>query len=116
MSLVNAMMTPCAFMLQSKNPDGEGGNVTTWSEGATFDAAIVMQSSALATVADAIKETRSYTVTVSKDVSLKYGNVIKRLHDGAFFRITSETEDKATPQVSALNLAQATAERWELTT
>lgn len=115
MSLIDENMTECAFMEKSKVSDGEGGTITTWTEGNHFMGAIVMQASSLASIADAIKETRSYTIIVKKDVSLEYGNAIKRLSDGATFRIMSETADQKTPNSSSLDIALAKAERWELT-
>lgn len=116
MSLIDEMMTECAFMNKNKVSDGEGGTITTWIEGAHFMGAIVLQNSALASIAEAIKESKSYTITVSKSISLEYGDVIKRLSDGITFKITSETADQKTPASSSLDIAQAKAEKWELTT
>lgn len=116
MSLFECMMTPCVFMVANRTPDGSGGSDTTWTEGATFRAAIVMDSSTEAKIADAAGIVRSYTVTVPRSVHLAYHAVIKRLTDGQIFRITSDSADKKTPVCAGLDMAQATAEVWRLTT
>ena len=69
-----------------------------------------------ARVAEAEGVTSLYTVTVSKDIALEFHDVIKRKSDGAIFRITSDGTDKKTPNVATIDMRQATAERWTLTT
>lgn len=115
MSLIDEMMSPCVFMEKTRVPDGEGGYTTLWKEGAELGATIVRGSSVLSEIADAIKEKRTYTVTVKRGVILETGDVIKRVSDGATFKITSESVEMMSPISSSLDIAQSTAERWELT-
>lgn len=114
MSLIDTMMTPCVYMQKIKEPDGEGGLITSWAEGATFDAAVVIENSTLATIAEALKESKTYRITFNQNVTLEKGDVIKRLSDGETFKITSESSDISSPSVSTLKIAQVTAERWDL--
>ena len=116
MSLVDCMMESCVFMVKKIEPDGSGGNKTEWEDGKPLRAAITLDTSTEAQIAEAAGTVKTYTVTVSRSVSLKYHDVIKRLSDGKTFRITSDSADKKTPVCSALDIAQSTAEAWRLTT
>ena len=116
MSLIDCMMESCVFMVQNKTPDGSGGYKPEWTDGKPLRAAITLDTSTEAQIAEAAGTVKTYTVTVSRSVSLKYHDVIKRLSDGKIFRITSDNADKKTPVCSALDIAQSTAEAWRLTT
>ena len=115
MSLVDNMMVSCVRMVPKREPDGSGGFITTWETGDTFMAAINRDTSTEARIAEAAGTVRAYTVTVRRDVRLKYHDVIKRLSDGETFRITSDNGEKKTPACTALDMAQSTAEAWRLT-
>lgn len=115
MSLIDCMMVPCVFMVPKREPDGSGGFDTTWKPGDNIMAAINRDTSTEARIAEAAGTVRAYTVTVRRDVHLKYHDVIKRLSDGAVFRITSDNSEQKTPSCTALDMAQSTAEAWRLT-
>jgi head-tail adaptor len=102
-------------MVPNRTPDGSGGYVTTWEPGAEIMAAINRDTSTEARIAEAAGTVKAYTVTVRRDVHLKYHDVIKRLSDGETFRITSDNGEKQTPRCTALDMAQSTAEAWRLT-
>ena len=114
--LIDCMMVPCVFMEKKQEPDGSGGQRTAWKDGKQFKAAIIRDTSTEARIAEAAGTVEAYTVTVSRSVHLKYHAVIKRLSDGKTFRITSDNAEKKTPLCTALDIAQATAEAWRLTT
>lgn len=113
--LVDRMMVPCVFMVQKRTPDGSGGYDTDWTDGEPFRAAITLDTSTEARIAEAAGTVDMYTVTVSRSVRLEYHAVIKRLSDGKTFRITSDNADKRTPLCTALDIAQSSAEAWRLT-
>lgn len=115
MSLLDDFKTTCAFMEKKRVPDGEGGFNTAWSDGAKFQAAIVLDTSIEAVVAEKQGVTSVYTITVSKSMNLEYHDVIKRLYDGKVFRVTSDGDDKHTPKSATLDMRQVTAEEWMLT-
>ena len=115
MSLIDCMMVPCVFMVPKREPDGSGGFNTTWEPGEKLMAAIYRDTSTEARIAEAAGTVRTYTVTVRRDVHLKYHDVIKRISDGETFRITSDNGEKKTPYCTALDMAQSTAEAWRLT-
>ena len=114
--LIDCVKVPCVFMVKKSEPDGSGGNNTEWTEGESFDAAIIRDTSTEARIAEADGKVELYTITVSRSVHLKFHAVIKRLSDGKTFRITSDNADKRTPVCTALDIAQSTAEAWRLTT
>ena len=95
-------------------PDGYGGYTPTWQEGAEFDAAIVMDTSMQARIAEKQDVTSLYTVTTKKVMNLQYHDVFRRLSDGKIFRVTSDGDDKHTPASANINMRQVTAEEWEL--
>ena len=116
MSLIECMMESCVFMVQKKEPDGSGGHTTKWVDGEPLRAAITLDTSTEARIAEAAGTVDMYTVTVPRYVRLEYHAVIKRLSDGKTFRITSDNVDKRTPVCAALDIAQSSAEAWRLTT
>lgn len=115
MALIDCMMVPCVFMVAKREQDGSGGFNATWEPGDTFMAAINRDTSTEARIAEAAGTVRAYTVTVRRDVRLKYHDVIKRISDGEIFRITSDNGENKTPICAALDMAQSTAEAWRLT-
>ena len=116
MSLIDCMMESCVFMVPTRTQDGSGGFDTEWTEGESFRAAIIRDTSTETRIADATGTVDVYTISVSRSVHLPFHAVIKRLSDGKTFRITSDNADKKTPVCTALDIAQSTAEAWRLTT
>lgn len=115
MSLMDAAMADVIFMSKTRVPDGEGGFVTAWAEGAAFSAAIVFNNSVEARAAAQQGVKNLYTVTVDKSAAMEYHDVFKRVSDGKIFRITSDGEDAKTPNVATFQFAQMSAEEWVLT-
>ena len=112
MSLLENAMTSCVFLDKKKSPDGQGGYINTWTEGAEFQAAISFDTSIEARVAEKQGVTNLYTVSTQKATVLDYHDVFKRISDGKIFRVTSDGDDKATPNSSKLNMRVVTAEEW----
>ena len=112
--LIDCMGVPCVFMVSSQTPDSSGGYNTTWVEGQPFTAVITRDSSMEARIAEAAGAVSVYTVTVPRSVHLPFHSVIKRLSDGKVFQITSDNTEKKTPNCTALDMAQSTAEEWRL--
>ena len=112
MSLLTDAMTPCVFLEKTRKPDGEGGFINQWSEGAPFDAAITFDTSIEARTAEKSGVSSLYTVTVSGGIPLEYHDVFRRVSDGKVFRVTSDSDDKKTPPTASFRVAQVTAEEW----
>lgn len=113
MSLLDNALTDCVMMDKTTEPDGYGGEIKRWVDGAPFSAAIVFDSSMQARTAQAQGVSSLYTVTTRKNKQLEYHDVFRRLSDGKIFRVTSDGDDKYTPDTAALNMRQVTAEEWE---
>lgn len=113
MSMIEESMEPVCFMEKTRTPDGEGGFITAWTEGAEFRASITFDSSMQARIADKQGVTSLYTVTTAKNAKLEFHDVLKRLSDGKIFRITSDGDDKQTPARAVFGqYLQVTAEEW----
>lgn len=115
MSLLEEAMDKCIMLDKQTSSDGYGGMNTVYNEGAEFNAAIVFDTSIEARRAEAEGVSSRYTVTTSKAIVLEFRDVFKRIRDNKVFRVTSDGDDKFTPESATLNMRQVTAEEWELT-
>lgn len=116
MSLLSDAFTPCVFINAVKTKDGVGGWVTVYSDGDEFDAAIVLDTSTQAKIAEKMGVTALYTVTTGRELTLEYHEIFRRLSDGKVFRVTSDGTDKKTPPSAGLNMRQVSAEEYKLPT
>ena len=114
MSLIDDFTSECAMIDKKSVPDGYGGFEPAWVVGANFNAAITLDNSMQARVAEQQGVTALYTITTKKNINLQYHDVFKRLSDGKIFRVTSDGDDKATPISANLNMRQVSAEEWKL--
>ena len=106
---------PVVMMEKTRQPDGQGGFVTVWSEGGQFEAAIPPPDSSVQTlIAEKQGVTSFYTITTKKSVVLEYHDVVKRVRDGKIFRVTSDGDDTVTPPISTFQIRQVRAEEWQL--
>lgn len=112
MSLLNEAMGKCTLVYLITVDDGRGGYDQQWIEGATFDAAITFDTSIEARMAEIQGVSSLYTVTISRDFILEYHNVFRRERDKKYFRVTSDGDDKYTPQSATLDMRQVTAEEY----
>lgn len=114
MSLLEEAMEPCVLLNKQTTTDDYGGFINTWVDGAQFNAAITFDTSIEARTAMAQGVHSLYTITTSRNVSLQYHDVFRRERDSKLFRVTSDGDDRYTPQSAGLDMRQVTAE--ELTT
>lgn len=114
MSLYEDMLEPCIMLDRTTQPDGYGGYIATWRDGAEFKAACTFDTSMEARAADKQGVTSLYTVHTLKSINLQYHDVFRRVSDGKIFRVTSDGDDKKTPQSASINMRVVTAEEWEI--
>jgi len=114
MSLLSEQMEKCVIVDKTTVPDGYGGVKTNWVDGAEIQAAVSFDTSMESRIGDAQGVTSRYTIVTQKSVILRYHDVIKRLRDDKVFRITSDGDDKFTPNSASLNMRVVTAEEWEI--
>lgn len=112
MSLLDEAMDTCVFMNKTRVDDGYGGYRSVWTEGASFKAAIVFDTSIEARVGEIQGVTSLYTVTTQRNLVLEFHEVFKRVKDNKIFRVTSDGDDKYTPSSSTLDMRQVTAEEF----
>lgn len=117
MSLLQEYMETCQLIEKKRVPDGEGGWNTNWTYGAEFTAAIVLDTSTTAVIAERQGLAKIYRVTTPKNAMLSFHDVFRRESDGQTFRVTSDGKDVQTPPTSDITpFSQVTAEEWSLTT
>lgn len=114
MSLLQQAMTDVVAMEKTRVSDGEGGFIVDWVDGAVFQAAITFDTSMQSRIGEKQGVSSRYTVTTSKNAKLDFHDVIRRLNDGKIFRITSDGDDKQTPDSASFQFLQVTAEEWWL--
>lgn len=114
MSLLQQAMTDVVAMEKTRVSDGEGGFIVDWVDGAVFKAAITFDTSMQSRIGEKQGVSSRYTVTTHKNAKLEYHDVIRRLNDGKIFRITSDGDDKQTPDSASFQFVQVTAEEWWL--
>ena len=114
MSLLEEAFENCTIINKSTVSDGYGGYTTEWTDGAEFRAAVVLNSSMEARIAEKQGVTALYTVTTTKALNLQYHDVFRRESDQKIFRVTSDGDDNKTPESAGLNMRQVSAEEWRL--
>lgn len=114
MSLLENAYEDFTILNKSVIDDGYGGVTTEWTDGATISGVMVLNGSTQMKIAQQMGVTAAYTMTVKKHIELDYHTVLKRESDGKIFRLTSDTDDKKTPESAGLNMRQYSAEEWEL--
>lgn len=117
MSLLDDFAKPCVLMDKTRTPDGEGGYITAWQEGAEFANYFALDSSLEARRAEKEGVTSLYSVLVDKSVPIEYNDYFRDKTTGLTYRVTSNPEEKQAPK-SAGSVIRAlkffTAERKEL--
>ena len=115
MSLITDWQEKCTIIEKKTVSDGESGFYTTWVDGASFQAAIVLDTSTQAVIAERQGVAKIYRVTTPKNALLSFRDVFRRESDGQTFRVTSDGKDVQTPPNSAITpFSQVVAEEWVL--
>ena len=116
MSLLDDFARTCILLEKKRVPDGAGGYIVEWTEGAEFTNYQALDTSMEARIAEKQGVTSLYSALVDKAVPIEYNDVFKDKATGETYRVTSNPEDKPAPRSSTLPLKYFTAERWALTT
>lgn len=114
MSLLSEAMESCTMLDKKTRADGYGGYEVTYEDGAEFKAAVVIDTSMQARVAEKQGVKALYTITTEKAMNLQFHDVFRRNSDGKIFRVTSDGDDKKTPASASLNMRQVSGEEWAL--
>ena len=116
MSLLDEYYEDFVLITRTIQPDGYGGYTTVYTEGITIKAALRVDQSTQARIAEKEGVTNLYTIITPKALNLQYHDVIKRKSDNTIFRITSDGNDNKTPATAGLDMRAVTAEKWALPT
>lgn len=116
MSLLDDFARPCVLLEKTRQPDGEGGYIVTWSEGAEFTNYQSRDTSMEARIAEKQGVTSVYSALVDTSVPIEYNDYFRDKETGATFRVTSRPEEKQAPKSASFLLKYFTAERAELPT
>lgn len=93
--------------------DGEGGQVTVWTPGLKFMAAVTLDDTREMLIAKAQGVKGDYSVTTHKNTRLPYHTVFRRVSDGKLYRIVTDDEF-APPATSSLDIRSNRAEEYTL--
>lgn len=114
MSLLTDFAVPCILMEKRRVPDGAGGYMTTWEEGAEFENYQYLDTSMEARRAQQEGVKSLYSALVQRDFPLEYGDAFRDKNTGLTYRVTSNPDEKKAPQSSTFDLKYFTVERWSL--
>lgn len=112
--MIEATMEDNHFLIETKEPDGAGGWHTTYKEGMPFRASYGVISSTEMLIAEASGLKRIFVITIRKNTVIAKDYIWRRDKDGTTFRATSNSIDAQSPEFATIDMAQVTAERWDL--
>ena len=116
MSLLNDFARPCVLLEKTRKPDGEGGYIVEWTDGAEFINYQALDTSMEARRAEKEGVTSLYSALVGKTVPIEYNDYFRDETTGKTYRVTSDPEERVAPRSSTLPLKYFTAERRALPT
>lgn len=117
MSLLDDFSHKCILMEKKRTPDGAGGYITAWEEGAEFLNYQSLDISMEARKAEKDGVTSVYSALVNQRVPIEYNDYFRDTETGITYRVTSNPEEKAAPRSAGATVRALkffTAERKEL--
>ena len=114
MSLLDDFARTCVLMGKKRVPDGAGGYMVQWTEGAEFTNYQALDTSMEARIAEKQGVTSIYSALVRSDFPIEYNDYFKDKSTGLTYRVTSNPEEKVAPKSASFALKYFTAERKEL--
>lgn len=110
MSLLDERMETFCRLDKTSVPDGYGGTMTVYTDGAEFPAVATKLQSAGMDIAYQSGEKELYAVYCKPSVGLERNDRIKRVLDGKTFRVTASPDPNQTSAASAIGLSRTTME------
>lgn len=114
MSLLDDFARICVLMEKQRVPDGAGGYIVEWTEGAEFTNYQALDTSMEARRAEKEGVTSLYSALVRADFPIEYNDYFKDKETGLTYRVTSNPEEKVSPKSASFTLKYFAAERKEL--
>lgn len=110
MSLLDERMETFCRLDKTSVPDGYGGTITVYTEGAEFPAVATKLQSAEMEIAYQRGEKELYAIYCKPSVGLEQNDRLKRMKDGKVFRVTAAPDPFQTIAASAIGLSRTTME------
>lgn len=102
---------PFALMERTQTPDSLGGTDAAWRDSLIFTGGVTFVPGGETTVAG-LRALRTVPVLAHEyDVTLRQGDVVRRISDGAVYRVAGHSADMRTPAFADLRFAQVPVER-----
>lgn len=114
MSLLDDFARTCVVLEKKRVPDGAGGYLVEWTEGAEFVNYQALDTSMEARRAEKEGVTSVYSALVQSDFPIEYNDYFRDKQSGQTYRVTSNPEEKKAPKSASFDLKFFTAERKEL--
>ena len=111
MNLLTESLEPFNIMDKSSHPDGYGGVIYMWTEGAEINGAIADMSEDEVVRAQQRGSRASYTFITDKSITLMYGDILKRANGSEYFKVTTDGKDKQTPNSPSLKMRVVDVEK-----
>lgn len=112
MSLLDDFAKTCIMLEKTRVPDGEGGWITAWTDGAEFKNYMGLSTTMEARIAEKEGVTSLYSALVDMDCPIELNDVFRDVKTGLTYRVTSDPKEQKTPGSSSFLLKFFTAERW----
>ena len=94
--------------------DGEGGYITTWTDGAVVKRSLTLGSAQEAREALSQRLNATFTVALPIDTPVKRDDYLQSVDTGDIYRIATNPQDNRTPPEAVYQCLYCTAERTEL--
>lgn len=111
MTVIDRLMRPITQRIPWQMTDGEGGRVTTWTDGFTFGGTISANKTGQQRQGEHDEPTETANLTVHVDAPVLHLFDVIRDADGRTWRITAEKRDF--PSVMTVQYRRYAIERWE---
>ena len=102
---------PFALLERTQAPDGLGGTTAKWRDSLVFEGGVTFVPGAETTVAGLNALLTIPVLAQDYDVTLRQDDLVRRLSDGAVFRVAGCSADMVTPACADLRFAQVPVEK-----
>ena len=109
MSLIDLFSTGFTKLVPKTAVDSSGDVTISFADGDSFTGALVLDSSTEVSS----RLVRKYTLNVSPEVDITYGDIIRRDSDSETFLITGDSTEKS-PDMATFSFRQLSAEDYEM--
>ncbi len=92
--------------------DGVGGFVNTYHQAEELNGGLSCDNSTEMSIADKHTVAPLYTLLAEKGTHLEYGDIVRSVDNGEFYRVINNPCENQTPNITNLNLMVCKLEKW----